>query len=263
MSTAANAKPTIIIIPGAFSPLAMYDPVIASLQAHGYTVHGVELESVGGRAKGHAAPAGMYDDAAKAAALAARLADEGAEVVLVAHSYGGVVASEAAKGLARSVRTREGKKGGIVRIVFVAAVVPREGETSKDVLGNPPPVEYVGLEDGHLSITDPVKGAPIIFSDLPLDEAVSWTTKFSTHSPVSFGQKVTYAAYKDIPISYVLCENNVLITPAQQEKIIAALEGEMGGETVDRHPVQCGHGINVSQPGTMVDVIRRILGDTE
>ncbi|KAF7328556.1 Alpha/beta-hydrolase [Mycena venus] len=244
MSTAANAKPTIIIIPGAFSPLAMYDPVIASLQAHGYTVHGVELESVGGRAKGHAAPAGMYDDAAKAAALAARLADEGAEVVLVAHSYGGVVASEAAKGLAREL-------------------VPREGETSKDVLGNPPPVEYVGLEDGHLSITDPVKGAPIIFSDLPLDEAVSWTTKFSTHSPVSFGQKVTYAAYKDIPISYVLCENNVLITPAQQEKIIAALEGEMGGETVDRHPVQCGHGINVSQPGTMVDVIRRILGDTE
>ncbi|KAF8205333.1 Alpha/Beta hydrolase protein [Mycena galopus ATCC 62051] len=263
MSPATNAKPTIIIIPGSFSPLAMYDPVIAGLQAHGYTVHGVELETVGGRAKGHAAPAGMYDDAAKVAALAARLADDGADVVLVAHSYGGVVAGEAAKGLARSVRAQEGKKGGIVRIVFVAAVVPREGETSTDALGSAAPVEYIGLEEGHLSITDPAKGAPIIFSDLPLAEGVAWTAKFSTHSPVSFGQKVTYAAYKDIPISYVLCENDALITPAQQHKMIAGLESEMGGKTVDLHPVQSGHGINVSQPGTMVDVVRRILGDTE
>ncbi|KAF8205331.1 Alpha/Beta hydrolase protein [Mycena galopus ATCC 62051] len=227
MSTATNAKPTIIIIPGSFSPLAMYDPVIAGL-----------------RAKGHAAPAGMYDDAVKVAALAARLADDGADVVLVAHSYGGVVAGEAAEGLARSVHAKEGKKGGIVRIVFVASAVPREGETAADALGNAPPVYC----DDWL-----ITGAPIIFSDLPLDEAVAWTAKFSTHSPVSFGQKVTYAAYKDIPISYVLSENDALITPAQQYKNMAGLEGEMGGKTVDLHPVQSGHGINVSQPGTMVD----------
>jgi pimeloyl-ACP methyl ester carboxylesterase len=104
------SKPTILVIPGSFSPLSSYDPIIAGLQSHGYTVHGIELETVGRRDK---AP-GMYDDAAKVGARAAQLADAGAEIALVAHSYGGLVACEAAKGLARSVRksTGRGSEGG-------------------------------------------------------------------------------------------------------------------------------------------------------
>jgi pimeloyl-ACP methyl ester carboxylesterase len=126
---ATVSKPTIIIIPASFSPISLYTTVISDLESHGYAVHGVELQTVGRREK---AP-GMYDDAAVVASLASRLTDEGKDVVLVAHSYGGVVACEAAKGLAKSVREREGKQGGIVRIVFVAALVPSEGQCSTDV----------------------------------------------------------------------------------------------------------------------------------
>jgi pimeloyl-ACP methyl ester carboxylesterase len=135
------SKPTILVIPGSFSPLSSYDPIIAGLQSHGYTVHGIELETVGRRDK---AP-GMYDDAAKVGARAAQLADAGAEIALVAHSYGGLVACEAAKGLARSVRAKEGKQGGIVRIVFVTAVVPRVGESLVDMMGAVTQ-DYVALE---------------------------------------------------------------------------------------------------------------------
>ncbi|KAJ7769759.1 hypothetical protein B0H14DRAFT_2967256, partial [Mycena olivaceomarginata] len=236
------SKPTILVIPGSFSPLSSYDPIIAGLQSHGYTVHGIELETVGRRDK---AP-GMYDDAAKVGARAAQLADAGAEIALVAHF--------AAKGLARSVRAKEGKQGGIVRIVFVTAVVPRVGESLVDMMGAVMQ-DYVALEGEYLVITDPAKAAPISFSDLPPAEAVTWASKLSAHSAVSFGQKLTYAAYKDIPISYLLCEADKLVTPEQQNKIIAGLEGEMGaGKSVDRHLVKADHAINVSQPEAVVKV---------
>jgi pimeloyl-ACP methyl ester carboxylesterase len=130
--SSTTTKPSIIVIPGSFAPLAFWAPIIADLKAHGYDAHGIELETVGRRDK---AP-GLYDDAAKVAALASRLADEGRDVVLVPHSYGGIVACEASKGLAKSVREREGKPGGIVRIICVTAVVGLEGQSVKDIFAD-------------------------------------------------------------------------------------------------------------------------------
>ncbi|KAJ7645036.1 Alpha/beta hydrolase fold-1, partial [Mycena polygramma] len=245
-----RTKPTIIIIPASFSPLSVfYTPVIADLETHGYTVHGIELETVGRREK---APS-MYDDAAKVASLTSRLADEGKDVVLVAHSYGGLVACESAKGLAKSVREKEGKKGGIVRIILVSAVVPREGHTLAD--------DVFKIKDGYM-VMDPANSAPINFSDLAREEALSWASKMREHAAASFGETLTYGAYKDIPISYLLCELDKGVSLEVQNIIIAGMESEMGGRTVDRHPVQSGHCINVSQPKTMVAVIRKALGDT-
>ncbi|KAJ6522867.1 Alpha/beta hydrolase fold-1 [Mycena capillaripes] len=250
------SKPTIIIIPGSFSPLFFYTPVIADLESHGYTVHGIELETVGRREK---AP-GMYDDAAAVAALVSRLADAGEDVVLVAHSYGGLVACEAAKGLAKSVRAKDGKHGGIVRIVFVTALVASEGQCSQDVFGDVT-LDFVRVE-GEYMVLDSARAAPANFNDLPSDEALAWASKLSQHAAVSFGQSATYAAYKDIPVSYLFCEEDKCVVPELQNAIIAKMEREMAGRNVDRHSVRAAHCVNVSQPQTVSAVVRKALGDT-
>jgi len=254
MSTAT--KPTIIIIPGSFSPISFYTPIIDDLQAHGYTVHGIELETVGRRTG--KAP-GLYDDAAAVASLASQLADEGKDVVLVAHSYGGLVACEAAKGLAKSVRGKDGKQGGIVRIVFVTAVVGLEGQSLTDVFGDLA-LDFVRIE-GEYMVMDPAKSAPVNFSDLPPGEALSWAANMPNHAAASFGQNITYAAYKDVPVSYLFCEEDKVVTPELQNKIIAGMESQMGGRRVDRHSVRAGHCVNASQPKTVAAVVRRALGD--
>ncbi|KAJ6510643.1 Alpha/beta hydrolase fold-1 [Mycena sanguinolenta] len=252
-----TAKPTIIVIPGSFSPLRCYEAVISELESHGYPVLGIELETVGVRSK---AP-GLYDDAAKVAALVSQLAEEGKDVVLVPHSYGGLVACEAAKGLAKSVREKEGKKGGIVRIVFITAVVGLEGESSSDILADVKMDYIAGLEGEYVRL-DPAGCAPVVFNDLSPKEGLSWASQMPNHSAISFAQKLTYAAYKDIPVSYLFCERYRCITPKKQTQVIAAMESQMGGKTVDRHSVQADHGINVSQPKTVVAIIRKALGDT-
>ncbi|KAJ7831713.1 hypothetical protein B0H14DRAFT_2592512 [Mycena olivaceomarginata] len=114
-----QTKPTIIIIPGSFCKLYSYD-VTAELVPHGYPVEGIKRETVG---RPRSAP-GLYD----AAALTSKLTEEGKDVVLVPHSYGGLVACEASKGLSKSVRAKAGKQDGIVRIVFATAVVGKEGK---------------------------------------------------------------------------------------------------------------------------------------
>lgn len=83
------------------------------------------------------------------------------------------------------------------------------------------------------------------------------------HSAESFEQKLTYAAYKDIPISYLFCEDDKLMLPELQNKLVAGLEGEMGGKKVDRHSVKSGHAIHASQPKAMAAVVRKAIGDTE
>ncbi|KAK7023030.1 AB hydrolase-1 domain-containing protein [Favolaschia claudopus] len=247
-------KPTIIIIPGSFAPLWSYDPVINELKANRYPVEGIELETVGKRDK---AP-GLYDDAAKVAALVRRLADEGKDVVLVPHSYGGLVACEASKGLGKSIREKEGKKGGIARIVFVTAVVGREGQSLKDVFDGVQQ-DYLIIEGEYMSM-EPVGCAAVTFSSLTQEEGLAWVKRMPNHSAISFVQTLTYPAYKDISVSYLLCEEDKCISPELQNQIITSMESQMGGTKVDRHPVKADHGINVTQPKLMAEGIMKAVG---
>jgi pimeloyl-ACP methyl ester carboxylesterase len=69
----------------------------------------------------------MADDAAFIAAALAKLADDGQDIVLVAHSYGGIPATEALNGLAKGQRMEEGKEGGVVRVAYLSALMPGVG----------------------------------------------------------------------------------------------------------------------------------------
>jgi pimeloyl-ACP methyl ester carboxylesterase len=60
--------------------------------------------------------------------------NEGKEIVVVAHSYGGMMSSDAAEGLLRQDRAAAGEPGGITRMVFLTAFALCPGET---MLTNP------------------------------------------------------------------------------------------------------------------------------
>jgi hypothetical protein len=72
----------------------------------------------------------MFDDATFIAKETEKLADHGKDASLVAHSYGGVPITESAKGLGNQERQKQGKKGGIVRLAYMTALVPGVGDFS-------------------------------------------------------------------------------------------------------------------------------------
>jgi len=106
---------------------------------------------------------------------------------------------------------------------------------------------------------DIVGSAALVFSDLPKEEGEAWVKKFVTHSGVSFGNKLTNAGYKDIPVSYLFCEQDKTIPPANQREGIDMIE-KVSGKKVDVTSIPTGHCPNVSAHQKVVDWFLDVAG---
>ena len=132
-------KPTLVFVPGIWVGPAIYDSVAATLRdSHGYPTAAISLPSTG-KESPHAPS--MKDDAAAIRAGVEPLVDEGRELVLILHSAGGFLGSDAIEGLGLEARAKAGKKGGVARLVFLAAALPDVGFDHGTV--KPPNFHYV------------------------------------------------------------------------------------------------------------------------
>ena len=123
-------KPTIVLVPGAWHTPAAYDPILPFLHAAGYPTTSVHHPSVG-------VSPGLPDFSADVAAVRATvggLSDLGRDIVLVSHSYGAIPASEAVRGLGKSERKANGLPGGVIKLFYIAAIVPKKGGSLVDCL---------------------------------------------------------------------------------------------------------------------------------
>lgn len=101
--------------------------------------------------------------------------------------------------------------------------------------------------------------APITFSDLPQEEGEAWSRKFPPHSAISFGGPLTHAGYKDIPASWLLCEDDLIIPAEYQRKGIERIE-EASGAKVDVTSIKAGHCPSASAPQKVIDWILDVAG---
>lgn len=130
----SQTKPSIVIIPGSFSPDFLYFDTVDKLREHGYEAMVKNLPSASRLPPEKAAT--LYEDADYFRGVAEELADEGKDVIFVTHSYGGVVGTEAARNALKTQRQAAGKPGGIVRIVYVTSVVPTPGNSLRSLMGD-------------------------------------------------------------------------------------------------------------------------------
>ncbi|TJW54923.1 MAG: alpha/beta hydrolase, partial [Mesorhizobium sp.] len=108
-----QAKPTIVLVHGAFAESSSWNGVIAELNRDGFRTI--------------AAANPLRGVASDAAAVSAVIGSIGGPVVLVGHSYGGPVITEAANG-----------KNNVKALVYVAGFAPDKGESSLTLSGKFP-----------------------------------------------------------------------------------------------------------------------------
>ncbi|CAN9128428.1 unnamed protein product [Alternaria alternata] len=188
----------------------------------------------------------MYDDAKYINDFVMKLANDGNEVVVIAHSYGGCAATESLKNVTKKEREQQGKAGGVVRIAYLTAAVPRLGESVGQTLvsGKGAPVDVD--ENGWMSQPDPAAVAAICFNNLTLEEGLSYVAKFGKHYSACFGDAITHPGYKDIPVSWLFAAEDLIILPEVQQTAIDVIEGswvgtEREGRKVDVTRVVCDH----------------------
>ncbi|KAK1993928.1 alpha/beta-hydrolase [Colletotrichum falcatum] len=113
----AQQLPTILFTPGAWHRPWAFDLVRSDLAGRGYPTAAVTLAGVGSTDPN----VGLDQDTAAVRAQLQALVDEGRDVVMVAHSYGGVPVANAVKGLNYKDLAADNKKGGVIMVVYMTS----------------------------------------------------------------------------------------------------------------------------------------------
>ncbi|KAJ5572991.1 hypothetical protein N7450_009975 [Penicillium hetheringtonii] len=233
-------QPVILLIPGAWHQAECWESVSTLLQDQKYPVVSVTLPSAGGPTSSTIA-----DDAAYIRSKYLDvLVDQGHEVIIVMHSYGGIPGTESVKGRARKDVVAQGKSGGVIALVYVTAFLIPAGQSLSETL----PSDSPSLGDA----TQPNDPRFHFYNDLDDETAAKCMDALVHHSLPSFVTPLTYEAYRDVPVSYLLCERDEAILPAFQKQMAAF----PGNGAVRTYTCMSGHSPMISMPEKVVDVIQ-------
>lgn len=169
------------------------------------------------------------------------LAAQNGPAILVGHSYGGVVVTEA------------GSDPMVAGLVYIAAFAPDQGESVSSLIQNPPPGAPVPPilppQDGYLFL-DRTKFAASFAADVASAEAA-----FMADSQVPWGLEalngaVTLPAWKAKPSWYLVATDDKMIPPDAQR----AMSTRAGSTVVE---VKGSHAVYVSQPQAVAAIIAK------
>ncbi|CAI7630501.1 unnamed protein product [Penicillium glandicola] len=246
-------KPHIVIVPASFSPSSLYSDFAKNLSEYELSSTTVDLPSVGNRDPLPAAS--MMEDAEHIKMVTTRLADNGHEIILLMHSYGGVCGTESTKGVSKTERQALEKSGGIIQLVYISSPVPEIGGSIMTMMGENIP--YFMKVKGDYLTSESDGCARVNFSDLPYAQSIQYANHMKAHSATSFAGPLQNAGYLNIPVAYILCKHDVSVPPALQRSIIDMISTKSGREVTTLH-CNSGHFPNVSVPAELASLINRV-----
>ena len=118
-------QPTFVFVPGSWHTPAHFAPLISALAKHQLPSNCVSLPSNSTTSSKDVEL--KHDVAAVREAVEKLVVKEEKEVLVVMHSSGGMVGSDALLGLSLKERSQLGRRGGVVRLVYIAALIFPEG----------------------------------------------------------------------------------------------------------------------------------------
>jgi hypothetical protein len=95
-------------------------------------------------------------------------------------------------------------------------------------------------------IEDPAATAGALLQHLSPEEGEAVVRGFTKHSAASFVDKLTYAGYKDIPVSYLICEEDLAGPPEIIQRPTIDMIEQVSGRKVDVTSIRAGHMPNVT-----------------
>ena len=225
MSNTAKSSVSIVLVHGGFVDGSGWRDVYQRLAKDGYDVAVVQNPTTS-----------LADDVA---VTQRAIAEQKNPVVLVGHSYGGVVVTEA------------GNDPNVAAVVYIAAFAPDTGESVSSLIANPPPgapmPPILPPQDGFLML-DKAKFAASFAGDVDAE-----TARFMADSQVPWGVAalagaVTVPAWKSKPSWYLVATDDKMIPPPAQRQM-----STRAGSTVTE--VKGSHAVYVSQPEAVATFI--------
>ena len=221
----------VVLVHGGFVDGSGWEGVYKILTKDGYTVSIVQNPTIS-----------LADDVAATKRI---VAAQNGPVVLVGHSYGGVVITEA------------GNDPNVARLVYITAFAPDRGESVSTLIKDPPPGAPVPPilppQDGYLFL-DKAKFPESFAGDVDKERAA-----FMADSQVPWGVDalsgtISEPAWKTKPSWYLVATDDKMIPPAAQRFM-----SKRAGSTVVE--VAGSHAIYVSQPNVVAALIEKAASE--
>jgi pimeloyl-ACP methyl ester carboxylesterase len=221
------AAVTIVLVHGGFVDGSGWERVYKILRKDGYTVSVVQNPTTS-----------LADDVAVTKRVIAAQTDP---VILVGHSYGGAVITEA------------GNDPKVVGLVYIAAFAPDKGESVSTLIKDPPPGAPVPPilppQDGYLFL-DKAKFAASFAADVDPATAAFMADSQVPWGAAALGGTISEPAWKTKPSWYLVATDDKMIPPPAQRSM-----SKRAGSTVVE--VAGSHAIYVSQPGKVAALIEK------
>ncbi|EMT0929272.1 alpha/beta hydrolase [Acinetobacter baumannii] len=196
-------KPTIILVHGFWGGAAHWSKVIIELSHRGFTsLQAVELPLTS-----------LADDVERTKKMIAQV---DGDVILVGHSYGGAVITEA------------GNLPNVVGLVYIAAFAPDTNESPGEITQKPLPVAAPNLSpdsDGYLWLKAD-KFHESFCQDLTEDEGLVMGVTQKAPLASTFGDTITSPAWKTKPSWYQISTQDRMISPENQEFMSSRLNAK-------------------------------------
>ncbi|EQB52323.1 hypothetical protein GCG54_00007276 [Colletotrichum gloeosporioides] len=241
----------VLLVTGAWHVPQHYQKLIDRLEAEGVRVICEQLPT-----NNNAVPPNktLEDDVNSIRSIAQREALAGTHLTVIAHSYGGVIATAA---LADYAITPDSNKGGVADIIYMTAFIPPENTSLAGIFGGSLPPFLLPQPDGTMTWTDPIG---LLYNDIPIEEAESAKNLMVTH-----GHKAQYtpiscskAAWRVLPLTYIICENDQALPSVVQEMMIKKVEDE--GIAVKKHRLPGSHSPFMSMPDKVATIVLSVMG---
>jgi len=228
---AGSEAGTVVLVHGGFVDGSGWQGVYGLLSNDGYSVNVVQNPTVS-----------LEDDVA----VVKRAIDAQSEpVILVGHSYGGAVMTEA------------GNHPNVAALVYIAAFAPDKGESVNTLIADPPPGAPVPPilppQDGFLFL-DREKFAASFAADVDPELAAFMADSQVPWGVDALGETISEPAWRTKPSWYLVTTEDRMIPPPAQREM-----SKRAGSTVVE--VEASHSVYVSQPAAVAELVKKAASE--
>ena len=243
---AALSTPTIVLLQGTFQLPEVYYNFAKLIESRGFPVVQPEFPSLN-QADPNLASRDLTNDVAVVeAAIRCIIEEHNNTVIIVMHSYGGLVGAESVpEELTVTSRQQKGLAGGVKHLFYFTAFVMELGRSVFDTIGNS---TQQNSFDGLFVMKDPLAK---LYSDLPPLEAKCLAAKVIPQSAAVLKTPMKRAAWRYLPSTFVKCTEDRAILPPVQDAFI-----KIAGSTVKT--IDSGHSAFLSHPQEVVALLEEV-----
>lgn len=221
---------TVVLVHGAWHGSWCWQRLVPELEARGLRAVTLDLPSV------HA-PLCTRDAPLSADARAVRgvLDSLASPVILLGHSYGGMVISHAGHG------------ARIAHLVYLCAFVPAPGESVMDLA----PARYrrfLRIEADGRTLPDPAQASHVLYGDCDPDTQRWACARLRPHPLAAFSEPVALPGWRELPSTYVVCSADQAIAPSLQRERFAQ---RLGAALT----LEAGHSPFLSRPAALAELL--------